>query len=48
MMIFRVGLQMLSQLFDTRGENRHLDFGRTTVSTAASIRGDNFPLADGL
>ena len=48
MMVLRVGFQMLRQLFNSRSENRYLDFGRSTVSGATSIRGDNFPLAGGL
>jgi hypothetical protein len=47
MMIFRVGLQMLGQLLNTRAEERHLDFRRSAVGGSACVGLDNFPLANG-
>jgi hypothetical protein len=48
MMVFRVRLEMLSELFDTRGEQCNLYFRRTTVVADAGIALDNFPSASGL
>jgi hypothetical protein len=48
MMIFRVRLQMPGQLFDSRREQRDLNFGRTAVVLGARVGADYFPLAGGL
>jgi hypothetical protein len=47
MVVFRVGLQMLGQLRNSRAEQCHLDFGRTAVGGSARVGLDNFQLANG-
>lgn len=47
-MILRVGLQMLCELFDTRAKERNLNFGRASVVGFQGVGADYFPLTGGL
>jgi len=48
MMVLRVRLEMFGELFDTRREQRNLDFRRAAVVSGSCVVGDNCSLASGL
>jgi len=48
MMVLRVRLEMLSELFDARREQRNLDFRRAAIVSGSCIVADNCSLASGL
>jgi hypothetical protein len=43
-----VGLEVVGELFDARGEQRHLHLGRTAVFSGSSVVTDDFLLASSL
>jgi hypothetical protein len=48
MMVFRVGFEMLGQLFDASGEKRNLHFRRAAIVSGPCVVADNGSLAGGL
>ena len=48
MMVLRVRLEMLGELFDTRREQRNLDFGRAAIVRSTRVVANDFSLASGL
>ena len=48
MMVFRVRLEMFGKLFNTRREQRNLDFRRAAVVYGSCVVGNNGSLANGL
>jgi len=48
MMVFRVRLEVFGELFDTRREQRDLDFRRAAIVSGSCVVGDNCSLASDL